>query len=149
MLKNLTYDITQPSEIYSMIAQINGIDLSSENTYFEHYETGVYRHNGYIFNFDGFINEQCEENISDKWVAYGVCDDYEQVLEKYKDILNNPNKNYVIGLCTVDRIKQSPEGGWKWSGWGEYIGIQNPEHEHIYNDTHIDKVFCFHIYEIE
>lgn len=50
MLKDLIYQTTKPSEIYSMIAQINGIDLSSENAYFEHYATGVYRHDGYIYS---------------------------------------------------------------------------------------------------
>lgn len=148
MLINLNYCTIQPSDIYSMISQINGIDLSSERVYFDHYATGIYRHDGYMFNFDGFINERCNENIIDKWIGYGVCDNYKQVLEKYKDILSDPNKKYVIGLCTVDRMKQSPEGGWKWGGWGEYIGIQNPKHEYLYDDTHIDRVYCFHIYEL-
>ena len=97
MLKDLSYHTTQPSGIYSMIARINGVDLSCEKNYFEHYETGVYRHNGYVFNFDGFIEERCIENIIDKWVMYGVCDDYSQILEKYNSLLNNPNKNYVVG----------------------------------------------------
>ena len=76
MLKDLIYQTTKPSEIYSMIAQINGIDLSSENAYFEHYATGVYRHDGYIFNFDGFINERCVNKVVDKLVRNGVCDNY-------------------------------------------------------------------------
>lgn len=89
-----------------MIAQINGVDLSHEQAYFEHYTTGVYRHDGYIFNFYGFIKERCNEIIADEWVKYGVCDNYEQILDKYKDMLFNPNKHYVIGLCTVDRSRQ-------------------------------------------
>lgn len=141
MLKDLNYYTTKPSEIHTMIAQINRIDLGSENSYFEHYTTGVYRHDGYMFNFDGFINERCEDEVGDKWVACGVCDNYEQVLEKYKDILNDPNKKYVIGMCTV-------EGGWRWDKWGEYIGTQNPEHEYLYDDIHIDRVYCFYIYEL-
>lgn len=149
MLKDLTYYTTKPSEINSMIAQINGIDLSSEKGYFDHYATGVYRHDGYIFNFDHFIDERCNEKILNKWVATGVCDSYEQVLEKYKEKIDDPNRNYVIGLSTVERVKQPSDGGWRWHKWGEYIGTQNPEHEYIYDDTHIDKVYCFHIYEIE
>ena len=148
MLKDLSYYTTRPSEIYAMIAQINGIDLGSEKSYFEHYTTGVYRHDGYIFNFDGFIEERCENEINDKWIVYGVCDNYEQVLERYKDILDDTDKNYVVGVCTVDRRRQSSEGGWRWHKWGEYIGTQNPKHEYLYDDTHIDRVYCFHIYEI-
>ena len=149
MLKDLSYHTTQPSEIYAMVASINGVDLSCEKNYFEHYTTGVYRHDGYIFNFDGFIEERCMEDIIDKWVMYGVCDDYAQILEKYNNLLNNPNKNYVIGLSVVKREEQPSYGGWRWHKWGEYIGTQNPEHEYLYDDTHIDKVYCFHIYEID
>ncbi len=148
MLKDLTYNSICPSFIYSTIAIVNGVDLSHESNYFEHYSTGIYRHDGYAFNFNGFIEENCNENIIDKWVEFGVCDNYSQILEKYADLLNNPNKNYVIGLSTVKRENQSPEGGWRWHKWGEYIGTQNPEHEYLYDDTHIDKVYCFHIYEI-
>lgn len=149
MLKDLNYYTTQPSEIYSMIAKINGIDLSCEKNYFEHYGTGVYRHDGYIFNFNCFIEERCMENIIDEWVMYGVCDDYSQIMEKYDNLLSDPNKNYVIGLSVVERKNQPKDGGWRWHKWGEYIGTKNPTHEYLYDDSHIDKVYCFHIYEID
>lgn len=48
MLKDLRYGNVEPSFIYASIAQINGVDLSKEENYFEHYTTGVYRHDGYI-----------------------------------------------------------------------------------------------------
>lgn len=149
MLKDLTYNSICPSFIYSTIASVNNVDLSHDSNYFEHYTTGVYRHDGYIFNFNGFIEENCNENIVDKWVEFGVCDNYSQILEKYAYLLNNPDKNYVIGLSTVKRENQSPDGGWRWHKWGEYIGNQNPQHEYLYDDTHIDVVYCFHIYEID
>lgn len=150
MLKDLNYYTVTPDAICSMIAKINGEnDLSDPTKYFEHYTTGIYRHDGYKFNFDHFIKNNCENKIIDGWVKYGVCDNYEQILEKCKNILNNPNKNYVIGLSTVERVGQPSDGGWRWHKWGEYIGNQNPKHEYLYDDTHIDKVYCFHIYEIE
>lgn len=149
MLKDLRYGNVEPSFIYASIAQINGVDLSKEENYFEHYTTGVYRHDGYIYNFEGFLKEKCNVNIVDKWVTYGVCDNYEQVLEKHKNLLNDANKNYVVGLSTVKRESQSSKCGWRWRGWGEYIGTQNPQHEYLYDDTHIDKVYCYHIYEVE
>ena len=150
MLKDLIYQTTKPSEIYSMIAQINGIDLSSENAYFEHYATGVYRHDGYIFNFfDGFINERCVNKVVDKLVRNGVCDNYGQVLEERKDILNNPNiRTMLLGCVQLIIIKQPSDGGWRWHKCGKYIGNQNPEHEYLYNDTHIDKVYCYHIMKL-
>ena len=57
------------------------------------------------------IEERCEDEIIDKWIAYGVCDSYEQVLEKYKDILDDTDRNYVVGMRTVDRYRQSSECG--------------------------------------
>lgn len=149
MLKDLNYHSIVPDKISGMVAKINGVDLSKPEEYFEHYATGVYRHDGCKFNFDAFIRNNCENKIVDDWVKYGVCDNYEQILEKCKDILDTPNKNYVIGLSTVERATQPANGGWRWHKWGEYIGNQNPEHEYLYDDTHIDKVYCFHIYEIE
>lgn len=148
MLIDLTYSTTLPSSIYSMIALINGVELDFEQSYFEHYTTGVYRHDGYIFNFDHFIREKCDENIADKWIGSGVCDNYEQVIDKYNDLLSNPHKKYVIGLSTIERVKQPAKGGWRWHKWGEYIGTQTPKHEYLYDDVHIDKVYYFQIYEL-
>lgn len=150
MLKDLTYQTTLPSFISKTIAEINGVDLSREDAYFEHYETGVYRHDGYIFNFDKFIEDNCCEAIADKYFGsfYGVCDDYKQVLKNYKDLVEDKSRNYVIGLSTVTRESQPSEGGWRWHKWGNYIGTQNPQHEYLYDDKHIDKVYCYYIYEI-
>ena len=151
MLKDLTYreDNIHPSFICGNIAMINGVDLGRPSDYFQHYCEGVYRHDGYKFNSDRFITERCKENILDEWVEYGVCDNYKQVLRKYKDLLSDPSKNFVIMLSTVNRKDQSCQGGWRWHKWGEYIGTQNPQHEYLYDDTHIDRVYCFHIYEID
>ena len=151
MLVNLTYDKNNisPSSIVSMIAQINAVDVSKPEEYFEHYTTGVYRHDGYLFNSDLFIDEHCSEIVVDKWVGYGVCDNYHQVLETYRDLLSLPTQKFVIMLSTVTRASQPERGGWRWHKWGEYIGTQNPQHEYLYDDTHIDKVYCFSIYEVE
>lgn len=149
MLKDLCYYTVEPDDMMKIIAQLNGVDIYKKNSYFEHYETGVYRHDGYIFNFENFIDSRCLNNVLNRRVANGVCDNYHQITEKYKEILSNPEKNYVIGLSTVKRENQSEDGGWRWHKWGSYIGTQNPQHEYLYDDKHIDKVFCFHIYEIE
>lgn len=58
-------------------------------------------------------------------------------------------RSYLIGLSTVNRKDEPEGGGWRWGKWGKYIGTQKPQHEYIYNDTHIDTVYCYHIYEIE
>ena len=53
----MRYNNVRPSFIYATIAQCNGIDCSKEENYFEHYTTVVYRHDGYVFNFEGFLEE--------------------------------------------------------------------------------------------
>jgi hypothetical protein len=147
MLVNLKIRDIEPDMICSMIARINGVDLDDGN-YYEQYETGIYRHDGYLFNFDSFIKNNTNNQIIVSWVDYGVCDNYEQILAKYAELFNDSNKKYVVGLSTVERKTQPSDGGWRWHKWGEYIGILNPQHEYIYDDTHIDKVYCYHIYEI-
>lgn len=147
MLKNLSIKSIEPSGIMAMISQINGENLA-DGTYFEKYIDGVYRHDGFKFNFDSFIKDNTFDTLTDEWVTYGVCDNYEQILERYDNLLSNPDKNYVVGLCTVRRKDQGPDGGWRWHKWGKYIGTQNPQHEYLYDDTHIDEIYCYHIYEI-
>ena len=148
MLKNLTYETVEPTPMVYMIAKINKVELGSEKEYFQHYTTGIYRHDGYAYNFEKFIKERCKEKILNRWVAYGVCDDYSQVVKAHSKLFSDPAKKYVIGLTTVKRENQT-EDGWKWDGWGQYIGTQNPEHEYIYHDKHIDTVYCYRIFEIE
>lgn len=77
---------------------------------------------------------------------YGVCDNYHQVLEKYP-FLKEDSKQYVVTVCSVKKCHQSPSGGWRWHKWGEYIGTQNPQHEYLYDEDHIEEVFCYHIYK--
>jgi hypothetical protein len=125
MLKNLKIRSIETDAICAMIAQLNGEDLS-KGEYFEQYTTGVYRHDGYIFNFNSFIKNNTDNKIIDEGVDYGVCNNYQQVLDEYKDLLENTSKNYVIGLSTV-----------------------KPQNKYLYDDTQIDKVYCYHICEIE
>lgn len=148
MLKNLDIVEIKPTGIMAMLANIHHVNTEDENSMFEQYTDGVYRHDGFKFNFDCFIEENCVNSIKDKWVAYGVCDNYRQVLEYHKELLNDINKNYVIGLSTVNRKDEPKEGGWRWSGWGPYIGTHKPQYEYIKDEPIIEQVFCYHIFEI-
>ena len=80
---------------------------------------------------------------------YGVADNYNQVLKKYKEMLMNPDKNYVVSYIWIHKLEEPAQGGWRWHKWGEYIGIHKPEHEHIYDEADpIYSVICYHIFEI-
>lgn len=78
--------------------------------------------------------------------AYGVVDNPEQLLEMY-DFEKDPRK-FVIALVCVKRKDQPSDGGWRYHKWGTCYSKQNPQHEYLYYDTHIDQVYTYHIYEI-
>lgn len=77
---------------------------------------------------------------------YGVCDSVEQLLCHYPE-LTLPGREFVVTVTPVRRAEQSETGGWRWHKWGDYIGTQEPRHEYLFDETHIDEVLVFHIYE--
>ena len=91
MLTNLIIRNIEPDGIMAMIARMNGETLE-DSTYFEKYIDGVYRHDGFKFNFDSFIKDNTFNTIVDEWVSSGVCDNYEQMLEYNEKLLSDPNK---------------------------------------------------------
>lgn len=80
--------------------------------------------------------------------AYGVCDSPEQFAEHFKDALTKDPRKLIVTFWEVRREDQSEDGGWRYHKWGQYIGSQKPENEYLYDDKHIEKVYCWHIYEI-
>jgi hypothetical protein len=78
---------------------------------------------------------------------YGVADSWQQVLMKKPEYIQCEDK-YVLFVSEVRREHQSPKGGWRYHKWGEYIGEQGPQHEYLYDDTHIDSVMLYHFFRI-
>lgn len=89
--------------------------------------------------------DHCPEfdNIS----CYGVCDHYEQILEREPCLVNDPDRKFIITITPILKANQEPDGGWRWHKWGEYIGTKNPQCEYLYDEPDIEKVYCYHIYE--
>lgn len=77
---------------------------------------------------------------------YGVCDNYKQIIDKCQE-LNNPERTFIICLTPVRKENQSPDGGWRWHKWGDYIGDKKPKCEYLYDEPEIDLIYCYHIYE--
>jgi hypothetical protein len=94
-----------------------------------------------------FIHK-CEEEGKESKNNYGVCDNYQQVLNHYPE-LNDPDRKFVLSVCEISKKDQPESGGWRWHKWGEYIGNQHPQHEYIYDEPNIDEVYVYHIYEME
>lgn len=84
--------------------------------------------------------------------GYGVCDNATQVIEYYNkllcDMIVRIDKKYVIMLTPIFKSDQPDGGDWRWHKWGQYIGIQNPKHEYLYDEDNIDLVYVFKIQEV-
>jgi hypothetical protein len=115
-------------------------------------ETGIFIIPG--FNFDTYIQNSIEPYFSFKdeetyLGSYGVCDNVQQVKDKYSKWLENLENRFCISFTRVRKSEQSPQGGWRWHKWGGYIGEKNPQMEYLYDeDDSIEEVYCYHIYQL-
>jgi hypothetical protein len=94
-----------------------------------------------------YPNLPCAE---DEWRSpYGVADNIQQVLDKYKDVIEDPDRYYLIFFTEMRKEDQEAEGGWRWHKWGEYIGVQKPQCEYLYDEPVITSVYVFHIMQVQ
>jgi len=98
------------------------------------------------FGLEKALNYLCDENRAPD---YGVCDSPEQFYRKYGKQLVNDVRQYCVCFCEIRREDQSEWGGWRYHKWGPYIGTQKPQHEYLYDDKHIEKVYTWHIYQVD
>lgn len=139
--------VLQDNQIGKMIAAIGGYSTETIKLGTGLYEIGH-------FNFDhsigNDINEYPDFKGDDEYLGpYGVCDEPEQVLQKYDKWLNGTEKNYCVSFTKLTKKGQPEQGGWRWHKWGQYIGTKEPQHEYLYDEgDDIEYVYCYHIYEI-
>lgn len=107
-------------------------------------EKGVYEI--HHFGSSAFLRDFEEYHQVGDIYSYGVCDSLENLKERCPELESGEDR-YVVTLTPVLREDEPEGGGWRWHKWGEYIGNQNPQHEYLYHDRHIDRVFVFHIYK--
>lgn len=93
-------------------------------------------------------SETLWDTVGDLVSMYGVADNLEQVVRHYEATIRNPDVRAAIGVYPVWREHQPPHNGWRYHKNGEYIGSQNPQHEYLADDTHIDYVLTFHVYRV-
>ena len=72
--------------------------------------------------------------------SYGVSDNVEQVLERYKAVVDNPDVQIIISFAPVNKEDQPKNGGWRWHKWGEYIGTHEPKHDYHDDEDRIEAV---------
>lgn len=83
----------------------------------------------------------------EEFYSYGVCDSYQQLLEKVPLLLTSKRK-FFVGLVEIRKDEQPDEGGWRWHKWGVYIGTQDPTCEYIHDEPDIKVVYTYHVYEV-
>lgn len=104
----------------------------------------------YHFNFEQELVQKPRDEypLFEGFGPFGVVDTVEQFDELFGDTLRNSPRKYVVSFVEIKREDQPASGGWRYHKWGEYYGTQEPQHEYLADDTHIDRVFSFHIYEV-
>jgi hypothetical protein len=136
-----------------------------------HIETGVYRcgcdHNFKLKEFSEKFDDSHYSMIR-VWytlsngeriplegdIPYGVADNIEQIKERYKEWLDDPDTKWVITITKVyqDKNYKGKGGGWRWHKWGEYIGTLEPQCEYLddedFGDDWQGYVLCYHIYKV-
>jgi len=108
------------------------------------------------------VNPSIIEDGDGNWVPnpnylsqYGVCDNVQQVLDRFGERLENDGHEYFIWFCPVFQDKENAwkGGGWRWHKWGEYIGTLEPQCEYLddedFGDDWQGYVLCYHIYRID
>lgn len=102
-------------------------------------------------------DHQIRDLIAEKWPefkgwgpnCYGVCDTPEQLTEKFPQIEADPRR-FVIHFAHISKKDQSPQGGWRWHKWGQYVGDGEPTCEYLYDEPGFDDgVYVYHIYEVK
>lgn len=104
---------------------------------------GKYEFEGKFEDYPSFEQTNEDEYLG----AYGVCDNYQQILDKYPELMVRDRKFFVT-LCKVTAAEEESPGGWRWHKWGTYIGTHDPQYEYIADETGIEFVYCYHIYEV-
>ena len=85
-----------------------------------------------------------------KVYSFGVCDNYEQILDCLPGIESSKNKKYFIILKPVLKSEQQQEdrNPFRWHKHGEYIGDREPQAECLKDEPEIEKVYRFRVHEI-
>lgn len=107
--------------------------------------TGIYKH--YYLDFDNEIKNSINRNpIFEGKKAYGLCDNYQQVLNNFKEIESNDTKYFIL-LKEIKKSDLKKEKEYKYSSWGGYYGDFNIKEKFFSLEKGLDIITAFHIME--
>ncbi len=79
---------------------------------------------------------------------YGVCDNYEQFLERVAKPLIDSDRQFFVSFTRVYKAAQPESGGWRWHKWGEYCGDYDNSNEYLYDSPDAEVIYCYHVHEL-
>lgn len=88
--------------------------------------------------------------LIDNLNSYGVCDSPKQFLDRYRQMLSDDVRTFVVSFTHIakDPGNRGQGGGWRWHKWGPYIGEGKPENEYLDDEDGFDAgVYCYHVYQ--
>jgi len=124
------------------------------NTPYQNVRTGIYIGD---LNLDHRIDtnalcvheEQHFQREEELRLNYGVCDDIEQVLNHYRDLLDRHDLYFCISFYRLERDTEPPQNGWRWEKWGPYIGKQQPQRRYLFDEPLIESVYVFQLIQLQ
>jgi len=84
--------------------------------------------------------------------SYGVCDSPKQFLSRYRDLLEEDPRTFVMSFTHIakDPSNAGQRGGWRWHKWGPYIGDGEPTTEYLDDEPGFARgVYVYHILQTE
>lgn len=122
------------------------LDIISEGRKTERLSKGIYKtyHFGSSHFVPGWNSWPAFKDLN--FNCYGICDAYEQVLASCPEI-ESSTKEYLVCVTPVERADQPEVGGWRWHKWGPYIGAQIITREYLFDESLIERVLYYHVYE--
>jgi hypothetical protein len=85
------------------------------------------------------------EGIGTYPTSFYVCDSPEQFIERYGKVLEKDERIFAVFFTPMLKSEQSPEGGWRWHKWGEYVGDGEPTTEYLYDEPEFERVYTVNI----
>lgn len=129
-------------EIYFPKEIVSGIFIEKSWVPLALEETTIKPSKGQYHSYPADINIDISLN-------YGVCDNYEQILENIPQLVSDPDRKFFIILKEMLKSEQPKYGGWRWCKWGSYIGTQNSVADYLFDEPEVEKIICFQIHQFE
>lgn len=79
----------------------------------------------------------------------GVVDSIGQFRDLIASQLHESSTKYVCALTHVLKESQPSKAGWSWNKFGSYIGVKQPQHDYLYDESSdFKEVYVFTVFEV-